>query len=59
MPITVKNITLSAATPEALQILIDNYMMEYHPAGYGTSVDERYEADGQYHAKLSRYSSCD
>jgi hypothetical protein len=51
--------TLSAPTAEELQSKIDKYMDEYHPAGYGTTVDKRWEADGQFHAELSRYSSCD
>jgi len=54
-----KTITLSALTAEALQVLISNYMKEYHPAGYGTSVDKRWNEDNQFYAELSRYSSCD
>ena len=50
---------LSATTAQALDVLIANYLHEYHPAGYGTTVDRRWEADGQYHAELSRLSSCD
>ena len=54
-----KTITLSAETLETLQAKINSYMNEYHPAGYGTSVDKRWEENGQHHATLSRYSSCD
>lgn len=52
-------ITLTANSAEALQEKINSYMNEYHPAGYGTSVDKRWEENGQHHAKISRYSSCD
>ena len=54
-----KTITLSALTAEALEMIISNYMKEYHPAGYGTFVDKRWNEDHQFHAKLCRYSSCD
>jgi hypothetical protein len=52
-------ITLNAATAEQLATAIANYMNEYHPAGYGTTVDKQYEKDGVFYAEISRYSSCD
>ena len=53
------NITLSSGSLEGLEELIVKYMYQYHPAGYGTKVDKRYEKDGMFYADISRYSSCD
>ena len=52
-------ITLNAQSAQELQSMIDNYKREYHPAGYGTSVDKMWTDDAGHHATLSRYSSCD
>lgn len=44
-----------------LEILINNYFKEYHPAGYGTWVSNRFfdKENDEYVAIIHRSSSCD
>lgn len=52
---------LTARTREELDEKVENYFNNFHPAGYGTTLDEVFydeEAD-IWKAKLSRLSSCD
>lgn len=54
-------ITLEAATGYGLVLKIVKYFDEYHPAGYGTFVDEMYynKDKQQWEAKVTRSTSCD
>jgi hypothetical protein len=52
-------VILTADTAPMLQLMIDEYMKEYHPAGYGTTVDRKWEDADGFHADVSRYYSCD
>jgi hypothetical protein len=53
-------VTITADTAEELQQSINRYMIDYHPAGYGTRiVDTGVNDQGKHYANIKRYSSCD
>lgn len=52
-------VTLEAESEEKLQEKIDDYMQDYHPAGYGTWIDSKSQKDGKFIAVVKRYDSCD
>jgi len=56
------NITkLTAPTKEELDAKVKAYLIDYHPAGYGTKVVRRgyEEPNGEFFAVVHRSSSCD
>lgn len=45
--------------PQEVDEVVNRYVQNYHPAGYGTEVVKRSTDSGVYEVHLRRFTSCD